>query len=198
MTLEAPARAFDPAEAARNGGERHMTGVETHPIWKEGAFRPEDWTHLAAEAAPSAGQAVLVGMPRFLDDPERFLAHDGPLGLVVAAGDDVRRLEPYLWRFALLALEFPKFSDGRSYSAARLLRERFGFKGEIRAFGDVLTDQIALMRRCGIDSFAVTHAPTRRALVAGRSPEVRLYYQPIRDSGEAPAGGRPWLRRPAA
>ena len=82
----------------------------------------------------------------------------------MAAGESVAALGPHLARFALIALVFPKFSDGRSYSAARLLRERLGFKGELRAVGDVLHDQIQLMRRCGIDSFEVKHAPTRAAM----------------------------------
>ena len=79
----------------------------------------------------------------------------------VASGEAVDALAPYLQRLALIALAFPKFSDGRAYSSARLLRERLGFTGELRAIGDVLADQIPLMRRCGITSFAVSHAPTR-------------------------------------
>ena len=55
----------------------------------------------------------------------------------------------------MLALEFPNFKDGRSYSHARLLRERFGFRGELRAVGDVLRDQLFFMQRCGIDAFQV-------------------------------------------
>ena len=107
-------------------------------------------------------------------------------------------LEPYLWRLAMVALAFPKFSDGRSYSAARLLRERLGYKGELRATGDVLADQIPLMRRCGILSYEVRHAPTRAALEAHRLAEMHHYYQPIPNQPEAPAGTRPWLRQPTA
>jgi phosphoadenosine phosphosulfate reductase len=77
-----------------------------------------------------------------------------------------------------------------------LLRERYGYDGEIRAVGDVLADQIALMRRCGVDAFLVSHEPTQRALQAGRIPEVRYYYQPA-GGPEIPAGSRPWARQPA-
>ena len=93
----------------------------------------------------------------------------------------------------------PKFSDGRSYSTARLLRERLGFKGELRAVGDVLADQIPLMRRCGIESFEVKHAPTRAALFAGKLAEMHHFYQPIATAPrEVPAGTRPWLQAASA
>jgi phosphoadenosine phosphosulfate reductase len=97
-------------------------------------------------------------------------------------------------RFDLIALDFPKFSDGRAFSTARLLREKFGYAGELRAVGNVLSDQIPLMRRVGFDSFEVTHGPTRRALIEGRLVEVILHYQPASPT-ESPAGIRPWLRR---
>lgn len=58
-------------------------------------------------------------------------------------------------RVALIAIDFPKFADGRGYSIGRLLRERYGYKGELRAIGDVLRDQVRLMARCGFDAFAV-------------------------------------------
>jgi uncharacterized protein (DUF934 family) len=169
------------------------------PIWKNGAFHPDEWIRVTPDAAVLAGDyPLLVPLAAFLAETDRFLAHEGPLGVEVAAGDSVSALEPHLSRLKFVALVFPKFSDGRSYSAARLLRERLGFKGELRAVGDVLHDQIPLMRRCGIESFAVTHAPTRAALLSGKLAEMHHYYQPIPTAPhETPAGTRPWLRQPA-
>jgi phosphoadenosine phosphosulfate reductase len=170
------------------------------PIWHDGRFQPDTWTRLDPDAEPelSTGEPLLVSFSAFVADADRFLGHNGPLGVEVQAGQSVRELEPYLWKLSLIALAFPAFSDGRSYSAARLLRERLHYQGELRAVGDVLADQIPLMRRCGITSFAVTHEPTRTALEARRLAEVRHYYQPIPTApGEAPAGRRPWLRQPA-
>lgn len=69
------------------------------------------------------------------------------------AGDDARRLLDALDRLALVEVSFPTFRDGRGYSSARILREA-GYRGELRAEGDVLVDQVPLMRRCGFDSFA--------------------------------------------
>ena len=93
-----------------------------------------------------------------------------------------------------IALTIPKFQDGRAYSMARLLRERHGFKGELRAIGEVLIDQIQPLLRCGFDAFDVTDPVTRAALEAGRVPGVTHFYQP--GFKEAPkAGARPWLRQ---
>ena len=66
---------------------------------------------------------------------------------------DVVEMVADLPRLELVALEFPKFSDGRALSQARLLRERYGYRGEIRAMGDVLRDQLFFMTRCGFDAF---------------------------------------------
>ncbi len=71
----------------------------------------------------------------------------------IEPGDDARDLLPYLDRLSLVEVNFPAFTDGRGYSAARILREA-GFTGELRAVGEVLVDQVALMRRCGFDAFA--------------------------------------------
>jgi uncharacterized protein (DUF934 family) len=174
-------------------------------IWRatdsgEGRFRRDEWVRHTPDAALISGDyPLLVPLADLLADPDRFLAHEGPLGVEVLSGESVSVLEPYLWKLSLVALVFPAFSDGRSYSAARLLRERLHYQGELRAIGDVLADQIPLMRRCGITSFAVTHEPTRAALQAGRLAEMKHFYQPIATApGEAPAGTRPWLRQPVS
>jgi phosphoadenosine phosphosulfate reductase len=167
------------------------------PIWRDGAFSADEWARFdPAVGLPPPSTPLLVKQLDFLAGRDRFLAHAGPLGVEIAAGEPVDVLKPFLSRLALIAIEFPRFSDGRGYTAARLLRERLGFRGELRAVGDVLADQISLMRRCGIDSFQVTHAPTRAALADGRLAEVRRYYQPLPGDAPPPAGTRPWLRLP--
>jgi uncharacterized protein (DUF934 family) len=85
---------------------------------------------------------------------DAFLADQSNATAVrIEPGDDARALIPMLDRIALVEVSFPTFRDGRGYSAARVLREA-GYTGELRAEGDVLVDQIPLMRRCGFDSFA--------------------------------------------
>lgn len=103
-------------------------------------------------------------------------------------GDDARDLIPHLGRIQLIEVDFPVFGDGRGYSAARILREA-GYKGELRAVGDVLVDQLAYLRRCGFDAFApeVPLDPVDAENALGRYAEV---YQPTTD-GRAPI----WARR---
>jgi uncharacterized protein (DUF934 family) len=97
----------------------------------------------------------------------------------IEAGDDARALIPYLDQLALIEISFPAFRDGRGYSAARVLREA-GYAGELRAAGDVLVDQIPLMRRCGFDSFA-PDAPVDPAVLRASLDRYREVYQRAAD-----------------
>jgi uncharacterized protein (DUF934 family) len=177
------------AGAAVARGERDPAGA----IWQDEAFHQDGWVKVDATSALPDG-AVIVPKQRWVNERAQLSGRNGAFGLLLAAGDTVDDIAADLPRFALIALDFPKFSDGRAFSTARLLREKFGYAGELRAVGNVLADQIALMRRVGFDSFEVSNAPTRRALAEGRIAEVRLHYQPSTLS-EPPAGTRPWLRR---
>ena len=92
-----------------------------------------------------------------VDEPgvtiDAFLDQSNATAVRIEAGEDVRRLLPFLDRLRLIEIAFPTYRDGRGYSAARILREA-GFTGELRAAGDVLVDQLWFMRRVGFDSFA--------------------------------------------
>jgi uncharacterized protein (DUF934 family) len=168
------------------------------PLWRNGRFETDEWTMTAEDEAVGEGPAILP-LERFLAEREAFSHRNAPLGVLVAPGEALSELIPHLARVTLVVLPFPKFSDGRSMSTARLLRERHGFGGEIRATGDVLIDQMPLMRRCGVDSFEVQNPVTRKQLAAGKWPDVPFYLQPVGSSqqDEVAAGKRPWARRPA-
>lgn len=84
---------------------------------------------------------------------DSFLDQSNAAAVRIEPGDDARELLPHLDRIKLVEVNFPMFQDGRGYSAARILREE-GYRGELRAVGSVLVDQLAFMRRCGFDSFA--------------------------------------------
>jgi len=86
---------------------------------------------------------------------DELLARQTPFGLWLDSHEGPEEIADDLDRFALIAVNFPKFADGRGYSTARLLRERYGYRGELRAIGDVQRDQLFLLRRCGFDAFAV-------------------------------------------
>lgn len=81
--------------------------------------------------------------------------HHEPLGVWLSPGEGPEAIADELDDFTLVAVHFPKFADGRGYSTARLLRERYGYRGELRAFGDVGRDQLYFLDRVGFDSFSV-------------------------------------------
>ena len=162
-------------------------------IWRGAAFYTDAWAR-PADGEPLPDSPVILSKKRWLAERERLAGRNAPLGLQIEPGETIDDLAADLGRFMLIALSFPKLADGRAFSTARLLREKHGFTGELRAVGAVLSDQIPYMRRVGFDTCAVTHGPTRRALVEGRIPEVTLYYQPA-TAHEPPVSTRPWLRR---
>lgn len=84
---------------------------------------------------------------------DAFLGQSNATAVRLESDEDARKLIPQLQQLSLVEVAFPKFRDGRGFSAARILREA-GYTGELRAAGDVLLDQIPFMRRCGFDSFA--------------------------------------------
>ncbi len=114
------------------------------------------------DPVPAEG-AVIVSFARFLAGPEALPAGGRPVGVRVAVVEAVEELAPYLDRLALVALVFPKFRDGRAFSSAMVLRERYGFKGEIRAVGEVLRELAHFMVRCGIDAYMPSDGSTPEA-----------------------------------
>ena len=171
-----------------------MTASTKHTLWKDGSFIADPFHEWTEADAPATASYKHVPLPVFLANRDAFLATQHPLGLLVVPGDNIEQMQADLGRFVSVAIKFPAFSDGRGYSTARLLAERYHYANEIRAVGDVLQDQIPLMRRCGINAFVVTHEPTRQALLENRLPDVALFYQPV-GTTEIPVGTRPFLRR---
>ncbi|MBH0238829.1 DUF934 domain-containing protein [Methylobrevis albus] len=180
----------DPTTAAPTGA---TAPAPARDVWRGTAFQPDDWRPLGDDEAVPAEGKVFLPLARFLAEAGSLAGDNRPLGVTVEPGAKIDDLAPFVDRLAAIALAFPKYNDGRAYSYATLLRSKWGFAGELRAVGNVLIDQIGLMRRVGFDSFEVAHGPTRRLLVEGKDPEVTRYYQPaFRD--EPPAGTRPWMR----
>jgi uncharacterized protein (DUF934 family) len=103
---------------------------------------------------PESGD-VIVPLALWLGRREDFLAHPGKIGVWLDANEGPEAIAGEVGRFALIAVNFPKFGDGRGYSIARLLRERYGFRGELRAVGDVLHDHLYFMEQCGFDAFVL-------------------------------------------
>ena len=110
---------------------------------------------------------------------DAFLDQTNSSAVRLEAGEDARLLLPHLDHITLIEVDFPRFRDGRGYSSARILREA-GYKGELRATGDVLVDQIDHMRRCGFDGFA-PNAPIDPAVLEATLHRYRYRYQPAAD-----------------
>lgn len=152
---------------------------------KDGRVTPDPWTPLADDAPLPAEGPIIVSLQRLRADREALLSRGAPLGVRLKSGELAREIAHEVGALALVALEFPSFRDGRAYSTARLLRERYGFKGELRAIGNVLRDQFLFMHRCGFDAFEV--ADEKAAEAWGKAlAEMTVFYQPTGD-GRTPA-----------
>lgn len=121
--------------------------------------------HGDATDGTGAGAPVAVALPEWLRSREARLASDGPHGVWLEAGDDAEVLAPDLGALDLVAVRFPKSTDGRGYSSAFVLR-RLGFRGELRAFGDLGRDHLVQLARCGFDAFALRSREDPRAALA--------------------------------
>jgi uncharacterized protein (DUF934 family) len=150
------------------------------PLVKAGKITTDTFVQVADDAALPDGDDVMVSAARFLGDPESVLRRAGKTGVVWPNNRDVDDLVPYLDRLAVVALVFPTFRDGRAYSQARLLRERFHYRGELRATGQVLRDQFVFMLRAGFDAFDVKK-PSDAEAFAQTVKRYSVFYQPTGD-----------------
>jgi uncharacterized protein (DUF934 family) len=150
------------------------------PLVKDGKIVADIFVHVADAAELSDGGAVLVSAARFLEDPEALLKREGPVGVIWPNNRDVDDLVPFLGRLATVALVFPTFRDGRAYSQARLLRERYGYEGELRATGQVLRDQFVFMLRAGFDALEAKKQSDAEAFTL-TTKRYSVFYQPTGD-----------------
>jgi uncharacterized protein (DUF934 family) len=146
---------------------------------KSGAYADDVFTAVADDAALPKG-AVIVSLTRFRKDREALLARNTPLGITLQSSEDPLALGDDLSHFALIALQFPKFRDGRAFSWARKLRTKLGFTGEIRAVGDFLFDQVNYQHRVGFDAWEVPDTFTLEQFNAALA-EMTNVYQPSAD-----------------
>ena len=160
------------------------------PLLKGWRVIDDPWRHLDdAESLPDGAPAT-VSLKRWAAEREALSRRNGRLGLRLPNDAAVSALAEDIARFDLITLAFPRFTDGRAYSQARLLRGRLGFRGELRAAGNVLRDQLMFMRRCGIDAFEVGDRALAENWLAALG-EFDVFYQPAADS-------QPWIARQRA
>ena len=150
------------------------------PLVKNSRVVKDDFMRVADDAPVPETGAIVVTAARYLADAASFATRKSPTGVIWPNDRPIGELAPHLDKLALVALVFPKFRDGRAFSQARLLRERYGYRGELRATGQVLRDQFLFMLRAGFDSFEVT----KEADAAAFAESIRRYdvfYQPTGD-----------------
>jgi len=145
------------------------------------------WHHLGdGDKLPDAGP-ITVSWARWTAERDLITRPVGELGVRIPNTVSTAEIGADAAKFGLIAVAFPSFSDGRAFSQARVLRDRYGFTGEIRATGGVLRDQLQFMQRCGIDAFEVPERALEENWFAALD-EIDLFYQPAEDN-------RPWIAR---
>ena len=164
-------------------------------LYKKGQPVEDAWRSLPEDGFPANGVPTILPLKAWTEQREALRRRQQPLGVLLAAGEPVDAVLQDLDRLGIIALAFPKFADGRSFSKAKMLRDEHRFGGEIRAVGDVLWDQLQLMARCGFDAFEITHEPTLRALESGKKPFMSDFYQPGLGPEARVNTPRAWARR---
>ena len=151
--------------------------MQPERVIRRGRVEPERWSYLGTEVeVPEAlpPGPLLVPLATWKGRREALRARAEPVGVWLKPDDEPGDLAADLAALPLVAIHFPKFTDGRGYSIAVLLRRRYGYRGELRAFGDVGRDQLFYQRRCGFDSFSLpSHRDPEAALAGLESFSVR-------------------------
>jgi uncharacterized protein (DUF934 family) len=145
------------------------------PLLKNNALIEDTWTHLGADEPALPQDDVIVPYARLLKEFEQLSRRTGKLGVSLANVERAESLSVFLPRLSVIVLTFPSFSDGRAYSIARQLRE-FGYRGELRAAGNVLPDQLQFMLQVGFDTFEITDR-FPLAMWQSASNQMSLAYQ---------------------
>lgn len=152
------------------------------PLIRNGRELADIWTFLVEPGAPAdtaPDAPVSLPLAAFLEAAGAWTARPGPLGVRLAPADEPEALVPHLGRLTLIEVDFPRYTDGRGYSQAQLLRRRYRYTGELRAVGQVLRDQVLYMHRSGFDAFVTERADLTSVLEA--LTEMSAYYQPAAD-----------------
>jgi uncharacterized protein (DUF934 family) len=150
------------------------------PLIRATGVVDDPWRFVPDEEPLPEGGAVIVTLARWQANRDQLTARPTPLGLWLKSDQPPSLVAGDIERFDVIALEFPKFTNGRAYSSARLLRERYGFRGELRAVGNVLRDQLAFMRRCGFDSYEIPPQVDAAAWLSSLGG-ISVVYQPATD-----------------
>ncbi|MCB1597823.1 MAG: DUF934 domain-containing protein [Gammaproteobacteria bacterium] len=147
---------------------------------RNGQFVEDIYTDARDLEPVPVDRPVIVSLAQWQHNRDALLAGGQPLGIRLQSDQPPALVASELQHFAVVALEFPKFRDGRAYTHARMLRERHAFAGELRAVGDVLQEQLNYMQRCGFDAFEISAADPLAAWQAIENDHT-VWYQATGD-----------------
>jgi uncharacterized protein (DUF934 family) len=150
------------------------------PLVKGGQVVADRFVRVLDDAPVPEIGSIIVPAARYFADSAELALRSAPTGVLWPNNRSVAELVLHLDRLGLVALVFPNFRDGRAYSQARLLRERYGFRGELRATGEVLRDQFLFLARAGFDAFEVKKDADAAAFAAAVA-RYSVFYQPAGD-----------------
>jgi uncharacterized protein (DUF934 family) len=153
------------------------------PLIKNGEVVDDVWAFVEDGHELSPGGCITVSLGRFLSEHDQLLHRNRSIGVRLNVSDDPALLAPFLDQIHLVELQFPKYTDGRAFSQAQLLRRRYGYKGEIRAVGQVLRDQLRLMIRSGFDAMVIDEADAE-AVYDFSAHEFSEFYQAATDTSD--------------
>ena len=153
------------------------------PLLKSGKLVDDPWTHVADEVAIPASGPVIVGLKRWREERATLIKRKDPVGVRLQSDHTAGDVADDLEHLGVVALAFPVFKDGRAYTNARRLRERHGYRGEVRAIGNVLRDQYLFMQRCGFDALEVKEGETEQDWQRATGA-ITVFYQPAADGRE--------------
>ena len=152
---------------------------------KDNALIADPFTYVPEGGEIPAEAPVIVHLDQWRAHRDELSQRDSALGVRLKSDESPELIAEDLNRLAVVALEFPAFRDGRAYSYARILRERYGFRGEVRAVGDVLREQLHFMLRTGFNAFEIA-GDDPLGQVRAASEDFTVWYQPT-DDGRATA-----------
>ena len=149
-------------------------------LLRHGALQPNNWRFVGDDAAIPVDEPVTVSLKRWQAEGETLRGRNAPIGVRLKNDEAALSLSEDVHRLSLIEVEFPKFTDGRAFSQARILRDKLGYQGELRAVGTILRDQYLYMTRCGIDSVELPEDKPIDGYLADLQ-EFSAWYQPASD-----------------
>jgi len=149
-------------------------------LLKNGAVVADTFTDVSNEPELPASGALIVGLEQWREHRDSLLRRGEPLGILLRSDEKPAEIAADIEHFAVIALDFPAFADGRAYSSARLLRDRYNYQGEVRAVGDVLLEQLHFMNRVGFDTYLVASDNAVKDWKTAAA-DISVWYQPTGD-----------------